>query len=266
MILGKRSSIGSGMLVGVIALTLSGSAFAQSAADRAQVLLEEVKKRDLERQRTFKEKEVERLNEDLQKDQKDAEAIQQRIESMTSEINDATSQLSQLASQKQRYLQRLEVTTLQIEAERLKVDGLKLLSEAQQKAHTALDRRMEETEIRKSIEEAEAQMIASAAPAGQAAPGEEGEGEGSGKKDAAALRAHIADLKKRLPKSEQAAASAQAAARSAMQAASNKLQAADAAARKASARATELGLTDMPDADDKKAAAEPPRAVPAQQR
>src|SRR2546430_1798060 len=68
---------GATLLAGVLTLTLAPLAFSEDAPpEKAQALLEKVKKGELDRQIAAKQTEIDRLKEDLNKSKKDADSLQ----------------------------------------------------------------------------------------------------------------------------------------------------------------------------------------------
>lgn len=234
----KNSIVRSATFAGVCLLAMAGTAFTQTdAPDKAQTLLAKVKRSDIDRQVTAKQTGLNRLAEDLAKGQKEAEAMQASIEATGSLLKESGENLSQLQSQKKRLEQVLELTALRIEAERLKSDGLKMLSEAQTKAKAALAKRAEETDLRASLGAAELKMLAPD-PADSAA--EPAVKDAGAKVSGAKMRAALAELRKKLATSENSAANAEMVAREAMWAASTRLEQADIASVKAKRKAANV--------------------------
>ena len=149
-----------------------------SAADVAEtretptVLLEDVKKRELASQLAVKETEMQRLNEDLQKRKSEQATLQQSMDSITSAVADSSDVLEQYVVRKKYLARALELTSQRIEAERLKVDGLKTLGDAQAKARDHVAKQYESTSIRANIEGANLRILSQkqALPEGEAAP------------------------------------------------------------------------------------------------
>ncbi len=223
----------SAIFAGVCLLGLAGSALSQTAeTDNAKSLLEKVKRRDLDRQITARQTGLDRLAEDLSKGHKEAENMQANIDATGGLLKESAAQLSQLVSQRKRLEEVVELTTLRIEAERLKSEGLQLLAEAQGKALTALTKRAEETEIRSNLGAAELKLLAPA----EAAPGTEPEGKDAPPKS----RPTMSDLRRKLASSENASANAEKIARDAMRAASSRLELADIAGVKARRKASHM--------------------------
>ncbi|MEO7933536.1 MAG: hypothetical protein ABIT76_10295 [Chthoniobacterales bacterium] len=215
----RFSRLGACLFAGLMTLHATGwSQGAPSQQDKAQTLLQEVKNRELDRQRAEKMKEVERLNEDLEKDKREAEDLKQSVVTMDKAVTDSQNRLTQLMNQKKQFAKMMEVAGLQIDAETLKVEGLKMLSDAQSKQVVALAKRVEEKEVRGAIEKAKMMPTKNT-------------GEGSS-----------ADFDRKLDRAERATSTARVDAREAMTAATAKLQAASAADEKARARAAELGI------------------------
>ena len=228
----------SATFAGVCLLGLAASALAQTAEpDNAKTLLEKVKRRDLDRQITARQTDLDRLAEDLAKGHKEAENMQANVEATSNLQKESATHLSQLLSQRKRLDQVIQLTTLRIEAERLKAEGLQLLADAQGKALVALTKRAEETDARAGLGGAELKLVAPA----DAAPGTD-----------AAAKTHpsLVDLRKKLALSESAAASAEKIARDAMRAASSKLELADIAGLKAKKKAAGVE-SDLPEIAEK---------------
>lgn len=237
-----------------LALLTSARSQADSPKD-AQLILQQVKQREAERQQAAKQTELERLNQDLQRGQKESETVQQSIASMQGAIGQTSSQLDQLGSEKNRLSQELEVTTLRIDAERQKVEGLRLLSEAQSRSLEALEKRNNETELRASIGAAELKIMSPP-------PTDPENTDLKNPEPRSKLWSEIAELKKKLAKSELATLAAQKTAREATRAASSKLQLADIAATKAKKRAVDLGVEAAPVASGERESAERASVAP----
>ena len=228
---------------------LAVSALAQTPEpENAKSLLEKVKRRDLERQVTARQTDLDRLAEDLAKGHKEAETMQANVDATGALLKESAANLGQLQNQKKRLEQVIELTTLRIEAERLKAEGLQMLADAQGKALTALTKRAEVTDLRASLGAAELKTLAPP------------EGEPAG--DAPRARPALTDMRKKLALSESAAASAERIARDAMRAASSKLELADIAAVKAKRKGSG-GDADLPDIAEKPADADEKPPVPA---
>lgn len=234
----NNSKVHSTILAGVCSLALVGSAFAQTdAPDNAQSLLENVKRRDLERQMAVKQTDLDRLAEDLAKGQKEAETLQANIATTGNLLKESGLQLDKLVSQRKRLDQVLELTMLRIEAEKLKAEGLKMLGEAQAKALAALTKRAEETNVRASLGATELRLLGPATAEAGAEP--------AGKDAAAKLRSSLSDLRKKLTASETSAATADKIAHDAMRAAAAKLELANIANGKAKRKASTVE-SDLP--------------------
>ena len=238
----QPSTIVSILLAGACALTLASSAPAQDEApDNAQSLLETVKRRDLERQIAAKQTDLNRLAEDVEKGKKEAETMQANIATTGNLLKDSTTQLEKLGVQKKRMEQVLELTRMRIEAETLKAEGLKMLSEAQGKTLAALNKRAEETSARITVGAAELKQLTP----GTFEPNAEGTG-----KHASKGQTTIGDLRKKLSASEALSANAERIAREAMHAASAKLELANVASGKAKKKAANVE-SDLPEIGEK---------------
>jgi hypothetical protein len=240
--LSKNSMARSATFAGICLLGLAGSALAQTAEpDNAKALLEKVKRRDIDRQITARQTEIDRLAEDLAKGHKEAETMQANIDATGSLLKESAAHLSQLVSQRKRLEQVIELTTLRIEAERLKAEGLHLLGDAQGKALIALTKRAEETDVRASLGGAELKLLTPA----EGAPGAE-----AAARDGAKMRPALADLRRKLAIAENAAANAEKIARDAMRAASSKLELADIAGIRAKRKGSTVE-SDLPEIAEK---------------
>lgn len=221
------------------ALSLTPTAFAAEPAESREkplVLLESVKKREVESQLAVKQTEIQRLNEDLQKQEKEQASLQQSMDSIAIAVAESNDLLDQYLARKKYLTRALELTTQRIDAERLKVDGLKTLSDAQAKERDRVAKQYESTGIRANIEGANLRIISQKQPSA--------EGEAVPKDATAKLLSEIADLKKKLDKSERNAVAAAKLAREAMLSASEKLVQAENAGAKAKKTAEEWNLNE----------------------
>jgi hypothetical protein len=233
--------------------------------ENAQALLLEVKKRDFEREIAAKQIEVNRLNEDLTKAQAESEDLKRSIEGIGTAIDDTSTNLDKLSAERTRLSQALEVATLRVEAEKLKVTGYKMLSEGQKKALSYMSSRIESTERKGAIAAAELKL---ASKQDAPATGEPVLDNAKATSDAnetetiSKLKSQIAELRKKGAKSQQALTDASHAADVAIEAASAKLAQADSAAAKANKRADELGLAEVAVGPGEKDAITAPKAKP----
>ncbi len=235
-------------LAAIIACGLSLPAFGETKTpENAQALLLEVKKRDLQREIAAKQIEFNRLTEDLAKARAEADDLKSSIAGIDTAAHEASTNLERLSAERARLSQALEVATLRVEAEKLKVTGLKMLSEGQAKVLGYATGRSEATERKAEIAAAELKLINfQNLPATEPEPildDSRPTADPSGADTTAKLKAQIAELKKKGLKSQQTLLDASTAATAAISAASAKLAQADAAATKASQRAEELDLT-----------------------
>lgn len=225
------------ILAGVFSLTVTASgAEPTDGREKPLVLLESVKKRELESQLAVKQTELQRLNEDLQKRQTEQVSLQQSMDAISIAVAESTDLLEQYLARKKYLVRALELTTQRIEAERLKVDGLKTLSDAQSKERDHVAKRFESTSIKSNIEGANFRILSQkqAAPDAPEVP----------KDFAAKLLSEIAELKKKLERSDRNVFGASKLAREAMATASEKLLLAEDAAVKAKKMAEEWGLNE----------------------
>ncbi|MEO7319014.1 MAG: hypothetical protein ABIZ56_08505 [Chthoniobacteraceae bacterium] len=205
--------------------------------EKPLVLLESVKRRELESQLTLKQTEIQRLNEDLDKHEKEQASLQQSMDAIAIAIAESNDLLDQYLARRKHLTRALELTTQRIDAERLKVDGLKTLSDAQMKERDHVARQVEATKIRSNIEGANLRILSykqTPPPEGEAVP-----------KDATAkLLSEIVDLKKKLDLSERKTFAAGKLAREAMSSASAKLVQAENAGVKAKKTAEDWNLNE----------------------
>jgi hypothetical protein len=242
-------------LAAIIALSFATPAFSETKSpEDAQALLHDVKKREVERKVAAKQTELNRLNEDLAKGRDESNDLNRSIAEMGIATTETTSLLDQLSAERTRLTQALEVTNLRLDAERLKLTGLKMLSGAQGKVLASLSSRNEDTELKSAIGVAELKLLSDESSTDQT---DAGATESSSK-----LKTQIADLKRKRAKNEKPIKDAATAAHEAMDAASAKLAQAESAGAKAKKRAAELGLAETAEASSQKAAITAPKAIP----
>ena len=243
-------------LAGAFSLALCAPAPGQAdLREKALILLESVKKRELDSLIAMKQTELQRLNEDLQKRQNEASALQQSMDTIAIATAEANDLLEQLQMRKQYLTRALELTSQRIDAEKLKVDGLKTLSDAQAKDRDRVAKQSDSTNIRANIEGANFRILSQK----QDGP----DGETAGKDTTAKLLSEIADLKKKLEKSEHNTVAAVKLAHDAMASATVKLQQAESAESRARKTAQDWGLNEnaepLGDKADPDPVAEAPR-------
>lgn len=216
-----------------------------AAPEKAQALLDEVKKTELNREIAAKQTAIDRLNEDLEKNKKDAESLQKTINNTSDLISQSTSRYENLVAERKRLQRELNLTIARSEAEGERIEGLRNLSAAQGKSLGVLTRHIEETEVRAQLREAEKQAIAS----GKLAPGE----------DPVDAKRHpeLFKLRKNLALAEARSASDEKLARAALKTATAKVQSADAAAARVQRMAEQAAA---PEEKTEAAAAAPEKA------
>ncbi len=225
------------LLAGTFSLILCGSAPGQAEArEKAQAILDDVKEREIETQLELKQTELQRLNEDLQKRQNESEILQRSMDSIAIAVAETGDTTEQLLARKKYLSRALELTLQRIEAEKLKMDGLKSLSDAQARARERASRQHEETTIRSNIAGTEFRILSQkqTVPEDGAKP----------KDDTAKLISEIAELKKKLEKSTRNTAAAMKLAHDAMTTANAKLLQAESAGSKAKKTAQDWGLNE----------------------
>ena len=223
--------------------------------EKPLVLLETVKKRELETQLALKQTEIQRLNEDLEKQEKEQVSLQQSMDAIAIAVAESNDLLEQYLARKKYLMRALELTMQRIDAERMKVDGLKTLSDAQGKEREHVAKQLDSTKIRSNIEGANLRILSykqAPPPEGQAVP-----------KDATAkLLSEIVDLRKRLDMSERKTAAAAKLARDAMSSASAKLVQAENAGVKAKKTAEDWNLNENAEPVAEKVDPDPPSIDP----
>jgi chromosome segregation ATPase len=222
------------LLAAFVLAVVQSQALAQDAQpENARSLLMELKQRDLERQVVAKQREIERTNGDLRLARTQAQKLQESIDATSSLMGDTSSYLDQLIAQKARLEQVVELTTLRIDAEKQKVDGLKALGEAQFKALESVIKHIEETEARTNLATAELKILNDTPELEPVAEGPSGTSK---------TPPEIVDLRKKAAANKQSLAAMDKSASEAMRTAAVKLEAADVAAIKAKRKAVDLGL------------------------
>jgi hypothetical protein len=223
-------SLHGALVIGLCSFALPAIAADETPApENAKTLLERVKRNDLDRQVAAKQTEVDRLAQDLAKEHKDAEAMEKSIASTGEMLKASSATLDQLTNDRKRLEQVLELTALRIEAERLKVEGLQRLADAQAKTLAALAKRAEETEARSNLSQAELKQLSENTPAAQ----------GKG-------RSPLTELRKKLAISETAAETADRVAQDAMHSASLRLEQADVASVRVKRKADGMDSSPLP--------------------
>ncbi len=136
--------------------------------EKARALLDQVKKSEQDRQVAVKQTEIDRLKEDQAKIDGDSTGLKKTIESTTGLTNDATERLSALTLESRRLEHELAVAEARSNAEKLKIEGLRALADAQGKSLSALALRAEEAAARSSLRTVELEIL----QAGKQIPGE----------------------------------------------------------------------------------------------
>jgi hypothetical protein len=209
----------------------------------AQTLLEEAKQSEFDRKLAAKQRDLDRLAEDLKKGKLEIESLERSISKVGVAANESKAQIDQLAAEKKRLTQDLEVVNLRIDAEKLKEEGLRLLEIAHTKAREAVEKRALELDARTALVAAEMRQFSSKAPLDPvAAPPPSKKGATKPAPDKSAPT----ELQKQLDKAQQATIAANTAAREAMDAATLKLQQAEAASEKTEKKQAEINLDRNP--------------------
>lgn len=226
-------------------LSASAAPGEEAIPKKSEALLEKVKQQELDRQINARKTEIDRLNEDLAKIKTEAEGLQQTIDSTASLTTESGQNQEQLMVQRKRLQHTLSVVTQNIDAERLRGEGLQALSEAQNKSLAALTKRIEEINVSISVQEEESKVLAEGKPLPDAdAPSQN--------------RSELLLLRKSLTAAALSAATQEKSARTAMKAADSKLKIADEAATKGQRMASEPedDITERPILAEKAAVAQ----------
>ena len=229
------------VLILCVAVAMARPALCETGTrENAQVLLDKARQAEYERKMAAKQTEMDRLNEDLKKGNEQAEGLQKMVESVGTALVEANGRLDRVTGQRNHQPKVMEVISLKYEAEKLRVEGLKLLEGAQSKAMAAQARHNEVTDLRTTLGALEMKIYAEKvlSKSDDVPTPEHGPKKSQGPQPGAEMR-------KNLAAAERNASSAETTAREAMQAATQKLQQADAAAEKAEKRRMELGVEDV---------------------
>jgi SMC interacting uncharacterized protein involved in chromosome segregation len=227
----------------LLAITVPPVALCETdSLGNAQSLLDDAKKREFERKMAAKQTEWDRLSEDLKKGQQEIDELAKSISKVGAAATEAGGHLDKFAGEKKRLTQELDLVNLRIEAEKLKVEGLKLLSIAHTKAREALTKRNEEIDLRTAVVAAEMRQLTGKTSSEPVPP----QPKGSSSKTTTKAAPTITELRKQLSKAEQAALNASSSARQAMEAATSKLKQAESAAAKADKKQAEVALEKNP--------------------
>ena len=222
----------------LLALPFHHRALSETKPQRnAQDLLEEARKNESDRRIAAKQTVAIRLNEDIKKAKQQTDDLDKSISKVTSAAAETTDRLDKLAAEKKRFTQELELTNLRLEAEKLKAEGLKLLGIAHAKGRDALEKSIQETDLKLATVTQEVTRLESS----QADPVATGAKAKSSKR-----KEGTPDTRKQLLKAEAATAAATSSARVAMEAASARLKQADAAIARMEKKEAELDLEKNP--------------------
>ena len=145
----------------------------EAQPEKARALLDQVKKSEQDRQIAAKQTEIDRLKEDQAKIQRDSDGLEKTIESTSGLTADANEQLATFTMESKRLEHELAVAQARIKAEKLKIEGLRALSEAQGKSLSALSRRAEQADARARLHTIEMELLQD----GKQIPAEGREGE-----------------------------------------------------------------------------------------
>lgn len=201
-------------------------------------LLDKAKQSEYERKMSLKQTELDRLGEDVKKSKDQADNLQKMVDSVDTAIVEATGNLDRVTGQRNHQPKVAEVIALKYDAQRMRVDGLKMLKAAQAKSLDAVNKHNGVLDLKTTLGSLEMKTFAEKALSGTSEPAQ---GETAGKKSPQPG----SELRKSLAAAEKDAAATEVAAREAMQAATAKLQQADVAVEKAEKRRLEIGVEDI---------------------
>jgi len=206
----------------MLALTALPHAKGQpGSVENATALLNEAKKTQHERKRAAKQKELDRISEDVNTGKKEVADLEKTMAQVGSAVNESKSNLDLLAGRRMSATQDLELLAIRSEAEKLKAEGLALLNTAYALAMDAMARRKQELDLKAAIVSAEIQKLPESGNVAESGP----------KKDKTDIPS-VSELRKNLAKAEARTPLADYRARQAMEAASQKLRQAEAVAAK----------------------------------
>jgi len=123
-------------------------------------LIEQVKKRDLERQKAEKERLLSDIKGEFNKADQQAQRLQKGIEATDSLLGDTAKNLQVLKVQAERFKSLGDLTTLRADSESAKVDALKLLKDAQLKDADVLEKKIEDLYAQVAVIEFERDNLA----------------------------------------------------------------------------------------------------------
>ena len=215
----------------------------------AQGVLEKAERIEYEHAMATRQRELDRLNEDIQNGKKHASELEQVLNTVGSELSQAKARRDQLVLLRKEQPKVLEVISMRLEAENLQTEGLMMLEAAQKKALDALGKQADEAEQRTTLQALEMKLFAEKSLS-KSTQFEE---------PVQTQEPKVSDLRKKLEKAERAAANATAVSREAMRAAALKLKQANNAAAKAESRRIELGLDEFLQLSTEKRNVEPPK-------
>ena len=221
------------------AIAFAHPAFCQTGTpDNAKGLLDKAKQSEYERKMSLKQTELDRLTEDMKKGKEQGESLQKLVDSVDTAIVEAAGNLDRVTGQRNHQPKVAEVLGMKYEAQRMRVDGLKMLKAAQAKSLDAVNKHNEVLDLKTTLGALEMKNFAEKALSGAAEPAHADTGKKSQQLPGGEQRRNLASV-------EKDAAIVETAAREAMQAATQKLQQADAAAERAEKRRMDLGVEDI---------------------
>jgi hypothetical protein len=217
-----------------VALIFALSAVSTSKAeptvpDNAKALMDEAKKKQVERKRSAMQKELDRLDEDLKQGQAELGDLEQNISRVGGAVNESQNNSAMIAGRRMNVTQDLELLALRAEAEKLKTEGLNLLNIAHAKTKEALLKRNEVLDIKRAI--ASAELVKA---------DETQADSGSGRSVKTEASRTLTELRRNLAKAESKAELANYRAHDAMTIASKKLQQAEDATAKVEKKQAEF--------------------------
>lgn len=224
-------------LASVLAFAFPQRAFCEDKSHGAeQALLEEAKKSELEHKMAGKQSVVDRLKEDQKNEQQEIDELDKSRAKVSKATADAAGRLESLGADQKRMTRDLESLGKRMAAEKIKIEGLRLLGIANAKRREALAKRSIETGLKTKLAASEVRILAAKSGLDPVAAGPS---RGHSKQEPT-----LTELRKELAKAEQATINANSIARQALEAASEKLRQADAVGAKTGSKRTSSSKED----------------------
>lgn len=215
---------------------LTSSALPQSEPSKfdPEEVVRKIRNRELERKKEAFQKELSGISEEIKSTETGADTLQNTIDATVELAGQSTDYLTALTAQKGDLEKVLELTGLRIEAEKLKVEGLASLKEAQVLLVESMIAQITFNKERENVARAELRILDLPVTEETSAP--------DTKDEIQAATTQLNEAKAKLELAKGAFTTSDTKANAAMKAATDKLELADIAALKAKRRAIDLGL------------------------